>query len=97
MTTSLDDPEYWKERAAKARLRAEGMVDESSSLSLLQQALDYDRLADEAAQHVPSLPLHSVTQPNARLVSSERPSTTSRRVSASTLACLMRWPFVRLR
>jgi hypothetical protein len=74
MTKSLYDPEYWKERAAKARLRAEEAVGESSYISLLQQALDYDRLAEAAAQHGPLLPLHPVTQAEVRVISSEPPN-----------------------
>ena len=64
MIKSLYDPEYWKERAVKARLRAEEAVGESSYLSWLQQARDYDRLAEAAAQHGPTLPLHSITEPD---------------------------------
>jgi hypothetical protein len=74
MKKSLYDPEYWKERAAKARLRAEESIGESSYLSLLQQALDYDRLAEAAAQHGPTLPSPPITQPDARVVSSKPPN-----------------------
>ena len=88
MTKSLYDPEYWKERAAKARLRAEESVGETSSLSLLQQALDYDRLAETAAQRGPLLPLHPVTPPDARLVSSEPRD--------QSVKMQFRWPLLRM-
>jgi hypothetical protein len=96
MTKSLYDPEYWKERAAKARLRAEESLGESSYISLLQQALDYDRLAEAAAQHGPPLPLPPIAQPNAQVVSSEppNPSIKARRPFLRLMwhHCMRLWP-----
>ena len=82
---SLYDPDYWKERAAKTRRRAEDLGDGELYVSLLRQAEGYDRLAKEAAQHGPTLPLDSIDQLDA--VVPEPAAKTAKRFL---------WPFARL-
>jgi hypothetical protein len=86
MTKSLYDPEYWKERAARARLRAEEFAGGSSYGSLLQQAQDYDRMAEAAAQHGPTLPFHPVAHADA-VVAGVDPPHTSAKASAAGYGC----------
>lgn len=44
------DPEYWRERAEKARAAAESMKNEVSRQFLLSIAHSYDIIAERAAQ-----------------------------------------------
>jgi hypothetical protein len=89
MAKSLYDPEYWKERAAKTRLRAEETAGGDFYVSLLKQAEEYDRLASEATQYGPILPLHRIEQrdPDPATFGSSNPSAKRR----------FGWLFLRLR
>jgi len=58
MAKSVYDPNYWSERAARTRLRAE-VAGGHWAESLVKLAEEYDRHAERAAQHgpMPSPPL----------------------------------------
>jgi hypothetical protein len=45
MSSHLDDPKYWRGRAAEIRALAEGLKDEVAKRMLEAAAADYDRLA----------------------------------------------------
>ncbi|QOZ33372.1 hypothetical protein [Bradyrhizobium sp. CCBAU 53421] len=46
----LNDPRHWRERAEETRTKAERMWDEESRQRMLRIAVEYDRLADQAAE-----------------------------------------------
>jgi hypothetical protein len=48
MPSHIDDPDYWRGRAAEARAIAEGMKNPSSKRTLENVAQSYDNLADHA-------------------------------------------------
>ena len=88
MRKSVYDPEYWRDRAAKTRLGAEA-VDDLWTDSLRKLAQEYDRLANEAEQHGPILPLNPSAQSDPNVVASVPPD-----ISANPR---FRWSFLRLR
>jgi hypothetical protein len=44
----IDDPKHWRSRAAKMRMLADEMSDESARTMMLKLADDYDELGDRA-------------------------------------------------
>ena len=44
----LDDPEYWRDRAAQVRALADGISNEKARAAILQIAADYAHLAERA-------------------------------------------------
>ena len=48
MTSFINDPEHWRNRAEEARTLAEQMNDEMSKQTMLRIAADYERLAERA-------------------------------------------------
>jgi hypothetical protein len=49
MTSVINDPEHWRDRAKEARTLADQMNDEASKQAMLRIAADYERLAEIAA------------------------------------------------
>jgi hypothetical protein len=56
-----DDPEYWRQRAEKARLVAELMPNETVKQTMLSVAEECDRFAVRAAMHFDELAVSRVT------------------------------------
>ena len=46
----LDDPEYWRDRAAQVRALADGISNEKARAAILQIAADYAHLAERAEE-----------------------------------------------
>jgi hypothetical protein len=46
----IDDPKHWRSRAAKMRMLADEMSDESARTMMLKLADDYDELGDRAEE-----------------------------------------------
>jgi len=46
----LDDPEYWRDRAAQVRALADGISNEKARAAILQIAADYAHLAEGAEE-----------------------------------------------
>jgi hypothetical protein len=48
LKSHINDPEYWRERAAEARNMSEQMADLTASRTMLDIAKSYDYLAERA-------------------------------------------------
>ena len=46
----LDDPEYWRDRAAQVRALADGVSNQKARDVILQIAAEYELLADRAQE-----------------------------------------------
>ncbi|PAY04274.1 hypothetical protein CK489_34070 [Bradyrhizobium sp. UFLA03-84] len=49
-SSHLNDPRHWRERAEETRTKAEHFWDEESKQRMFRIAVEYDRLADQAAE-----------------------------------------------
>jgi hypothetical protein len=52
MTSVLDDPQQWRERAAELRVLSRGLDDIAARIDLLQIADGFDRLAARAEKRI---------------------------------------------
>lgn len=49
-TSSINDPDHWRQRAKEARAIAEQMTDQQSKEAMLRISADYERLAERAEE-----------------------------------------------
>jgi hypothetical protein len=54
MTSVLDDPQQWRERAAELRVLSRGLDDIAARIDLLQIADGFDRLPARAEKRIPT-------------------------------------------
>lgn len=52
MASHLDDPTYWRQRAAELRAIADHLTDHTSREQIIACAMDYDILADRAEERL---------------------------------------------
>jgi hypothetical protein len=52
VTSPINDPKHWRERAEEARVHAEQITDPESKQAMLRIAEDYEKLAKRAEERL---------------------------------------------